>query len=78
MYMYLITSDNLYFNRISAKTWRRNFIPEKSKESDKIIAVQSMENSHRKFHFRRLLDFISECHNFPEVKNKTQVIFYSN
>lgn len=35
-----------------------------------------MKNSHRKLHFRRLLDFISECHNFPkEKKNKNEVIF---
>lgn len=35
-----------------------------------------MKNSHRKLHFRGLLDFISECHNFPEEKkNKNEVIF---
>ena len=47
-------------------TWRRDLIPDKSKESDKIIAVQSMEDSHRKLYFRRLLDRIPKCHNFSE------------
>ena len=64
LYMYA----KLHLTEISGKTWRRDFIPDKSKESNKIIAVQGMKNSHRKLHFRRLLDFISECHNFPEEK----------
>lgn len=73
LYMYA----KLHLTEISGKTWRRDFIPDKSKESDKIIAVQGMKNSHRKLHFRRLLDFISECHNFPEEKKQEWSDFFT-
>lgn len=60
-------------------TWSRDVIPDKSKESDKIIAVQSMENSHRKLYFRRLLDRISKCHNFSEeIKTRIKLFNYKN
>lgn len=55
------------------------YIPDKSKESDKIIAVQSMENSHRKLYFRRLLDRISKRHNFSvEIKTRIKLFNYKN